>query len=77
MKQLLRVDPAKRLTAAEALQHPWCTAALSEAMPELPRTLDNLRRISRSRFRVRHGLGVRQGAMGMGSAQHGACACLA
>ena len=46
---LLRVDPSRRMTAEEALMHPWLAGTLHEATVELDKSiLDGLKAFSRS-----------------------------
>jgi len=43
IKNLLTLDIAKRLTAEEALEHPWLTGSTASDKPILPKVIENLR----------------------------------
>ena len=43
ISKLLQMDPAKRWTAAEALEHPWMTGENASKLPVLSNVLHNLR----------------------------------
>eukprot|EP00753_Platysulcus_tardus_P001367 PLAT11303.1.p1 GENE.PLAT11303.1~~PLAT11303.1.p1 ORF type:complete len:444 (+),score=176.33 PLAT11303.1:67-1332(+) len=48
IRGMLTVDVSRRLSAAEVLKHPWCTADLDEAL-KLVHTVDNLKIYMRKR----------------------------
>jgi len=43
IKKLLTLDTVKRLSAAEALEHPWLTGSTASDKPILPKVIENLR----------------------------------
>jgi len=48
MARLLVLDTAKRLTAEEALEHPWLTGETASDKPLLPKVIDNLKQFDSS-----------------------------
>lgn len=53
VRDLLTIHPSKRLTASQALQHSWFTAAL-HSNEDLRLARRNMKRHLRQRFKVRH-----------------------
>lgn len=52
VQRLLVTDPAQRLTATQALEHPWASGAL-DAPADLRRAQANMRRAQQGAIRVR------------------------
>ena len=51
ISKLLTVDPRRRPTASQALEHPWVVGTLHEPA-QLTRTRENMRKHLRSRWKV-------------------------